>query len=149
MIHTDSLDWYYYQVEKELYLDAMDTIRIQIEVGGLKYDDMQIDGLEVVAWPLLAAETNAAAPAAFTLEPAYPNPFNPTTTICYALPASRYVTLRVYDLMGREVASLVQGYQPAGEYELLFDARKLPSGNYFTRLATGQYSQTIKMLLLK
>jgi hypothetical protein len=148
-IGTDSLDWAFYHAEKEIHLDAIDTLRIRIIVGGIKYDDMQIDGLEVTVLSTLGTPEDTKTPATFSLEPAYPNPFNPSTTIRYILPDAQHVALRIYDLMGHEVATLVEGHQPAGEYEQLFEARDLPSGKYFARLVAGRYGQTIKLLLLK
>lgn len=148
-IGTDSLNWRYYQAEKDFYLDRIDTLQIQIWAGGFIYDDVQIDGLEVVAWPLLAAESPKMQPETFTLHPAYPNPFNPATTLRYALPSAQYVILKVYDLMGRETAALVDRHQPAGEYQLLFDAGHLPSGIYLARFTAGVYQRSIKMLLVK
>ncbi|MFC1620381.1 DUF3160 domain-containing protein, partial [Candidatus Neomarinimicrobiota bacterium] len=88
-------------------------------------------------------------PQSFMLAQNYPNPFNPATTLRYTLPASQYVTLRVYDLAGREVATLVEKHQPAGEYQLVFDAGDLPSSIYIARLITSEATRSIKMLLLK
>jgi hypothetical protein len=148
-IYADSLDWHYYQMEEDLLLSGLDTLRIWIFAGGIVYDDVQIDGLEVVAWPLLAAENAGMQPEVFMLHPAYPNPFNPVTTIRYTLPADEYMTLRIYDLMGHEVATLEEGRQPAGDYKLLFDAGSLPSGVYVARLLTSEEARSIKLLLLK
>lgn len=153
-IYTDSLDWTFYQVEMELHLEGIDTIRIQIEVGGYIYDDVQIDGLEIVAFPVLGAHTDRRVPAIFSLGPAYPNPFNPVTTIRYILPASQQVTLTVYDLLGREVARLVDRYLEPGNHQARWDSkgqygRELPSGIYIARLVTPEYSKSIKLVLLK
>ncbi len=79
----------------------------------------------------------------------YPNPFNPTTTISYTLPSASRVQLAVYDLSGKRIASLVDGRQNAGAYDVQFDASSLPSGTYFYRLATEQQTITGKMLLIK
>jgi hypothetical protein len=79
----------------------------------------------------------------------YPNPFNPTTVIGYQLPVAGYVTLKVFDLLGREVATLVNENKSAGYYKISFDASNLPSGVYFYNLLTGNSSITKKMLLIK
>jgi hypothetical protein len=79
----------------------------------------------------------------------YPNPFNPSTIIGYQLPISSNVTLKVYDLLGREVATLVDEYRPAGSYEVEFNASDLTSGIYFYKLQTDNYIETKKMILLK
>lgn len=85
----------------------------------------------------------------FSLSQNYPNPFNPSTVIIYQLPVSAIVTLKVYDLLGREVASLVDEYKPAGKYEVDFDGSQLPSGIYFYTLTSGNFTATKKLLLLK
>ncbi|MEK7263082.1 MAG: T9SS type A sorting domain-containing protein, partial [Bacteroidota bacterium] len=88
-------------------------------------------------------------PSEFVLEQNYPNPFNPVTTIRYALPENAYVTLRVYDILGREIATLVNGYEDAGYKEIVFDASALPSGVYIYRLIAGEHRDMKKMLLMK
>ncbi len=87
-------------------------------------------------------------PEAFELERAYPNPFNPVTTIGYAVPETAQVSLVVYDMLGREVKTLVNGVQQAGRHEVIFEAGNLPSGTYLYRLETpeGTYVQTILLL---
>jgi endonuclease/exonuclease/phosphatase family metal-dependent hydrolase len=85
----------------------------------------------------------------YALMACYPNPFNPTTTIAYNLSKAGYVSLRVFDLLGREVAVLNKGFVPAGSYCAGFDGRGLGSGIYFARLDAGKSSQTTKLMLLK
>jgi hypothetical protein len=91
----------------------------------------------------------AAVPETFVLSQNYPNPFNPTTLISYQLPSAVKVDLRVYDVLGREVAVLASGIQAAGEHTAKFDARSLASGMYFYRLSAGTATATMKMMLLK
>ena len=79
----------------------------------------------------------------------YPNPFNPTTTIKYQISTSGIVSLKVYDILGREVAILVNEEKPAGSYEVVFTASSLASGIYFYKLQTGLFVETKKMILLK
>ena len=79
----------------------------------------------------------------------YPNPFNPTTTIEYAIPKSSFVSLKVYNVLGKEIATLVNQRQMRGHYSLSFNASELPSGVYFYRLQAGNYSVTKKMVLAK
>jgi photosystem II stability/assembly factor-like uncharacterized protein len=86
----------------------------------------------------------------------YPNPFNPSTKIKYTIPSvistgerNLFVTLKVYDVLGNEVATLVNEEKPAGAYEVVFNAENLPSGIYFYRLVSGKYTETKKMILLR
>ena len=93
-------------------------------------------------------------PKAFVLEQNYPNPFNPSTKIKYSIPSAEMhghasVQLLVYDILGREVAELVNEQQKPGYYEVEFDASKLTSGVYFYKLQTGSFVQTKKMILLR
>ncbi|MEX1276894.1 MAG: T9SS type A sorting domain-containing protein [Bacteroidota bacterium] len=88
-------------------------------------------------------------PTEFALFQNYPNPFNPLTTIRYELPNSSRVQLRVYDILGKEVAVLVEGEQPAGRYSVRFDGSSLPTGIYFYRLVAGTFIETRKGVLLK
>lgn len=88
-------------------------------------------------------------PGTYALYANYPNPFNPATKIRYALKNTGYTTLKVYDLPGNEIATLVNGVRQPGIYEVSFDALNLPSGTYIYRLTSGSYSETRKMVLLK
>ena len=88
-------------------------------------------------------------PKNFELSQNYPNPFNPSTTIRYSLPVSASVTLRVFNLLGQEVMTLVDARQNAGAYSVVFDASRLSSGVYFYQLKADQYYNVKKMVLLK
>ena len=88
-------------------------------------------------------------PISFTLSQNYPNPFNPTTTIQFDIPKASFVTLKVYNLLGQEVAALVNEKREAGRYEVEFDGSKLTSGVYFYRLQAGEYAETRKLLFMK
>jgi hypothetical protein len=79
----------------------------------------------------------------------YPNPFNPSTKICYSVPVGQKVSLKIYDLVGREVASLVDEWKGAGDYSVDFNASNLASGIYFYKLNTGDYSAVNRMTLIK
>ncbi len=89
------------------------------------------------------------APLVFSLSQNYPNPFNPSTTISYQLPVNSFVTLKVYDVLGNEVATLVNEEKLAGEYEIDFNASEMGSGIYFYKLQTGSFVKTNKMVLMK
>lgn len=94
-------------------------------------------------------EEHGDVPAGYALDQNYPNPFNPSTTLSYWLPEATAVRLIVFDALGREVHTLVQAFQPAGTYEVPFDATSLPSGVYHYRLEAGTFSQTRPMVLMK
>jgi len=88
-------------------------------------------------------------PENFSLEQNYPNPFNPATTIKYSLPQSNVVKLKVYDVNGRTISTLVNGFKPAGSYEVTFDASKISSGIYYYSIESGEFTKTMKMVLIK
>ncbi len=88
-------------------------------------------------------------PRAFHLFQNYPNPFNPTTMISYQLPRTGFVELKVYDVLGRVVATLVNKQQAAGDHEISFDGSRYSSGVYFYRLTAGDYSAVRKMIMIK
>jgi hypothetical protein len=92
---------------------------------------------------------NNNLPAAFSLSQNYPNPFNPTTMIQYSVPKSGLVTLKVYNMLGQEVATLVNQQQQAGNYNVNFNATRLASGVYMYRIQSGSFSSTKKMTYLK
>ena len=88
-------------------------------------------------------------PNTFALSQNYPNPFNPSTVISYQLPVNSNLTIKVYDVLGTEVATLINEYKPVGSYEIEFNAGGLSSGIYFYKLTAGSFSKINKMLLLK
>lgn len=88
-------------------------------------------------------------PIEFSLDEAYPNPFNPATSVTYGIPESGDVKLMVYDIWGRQVSELINGFRSAGYHNVLFDASHLPSGIYFYRLQSGSFVTSKKITLLK
>jgi hypothetical protein len=88
-------------------------------------------------------------PAECNLSQNYPNPFNPSTIISYQIPTTRFVTLKVYDILGREVKTLVNEQKNAGSYKVSFDGSKLASGVYIYQLCAGGFIKTRKLLLIK
>jgi hypothetical protein len=88
-------------------------------------------------------------PKEYSLQQNYPNPFNPTTTIEYKIPKDGYVSLKVYDIKGKEITSLVDKYQSTGSYIVMWDASNFSSGVYFYRIIAGDYSATKRMVLKK
>jgi hypothetical protein len=96
-----------------------------------------------------SVETETTQPTEFILKQNFPNPFNPSTVISYQLPVSSEITLKVFDVLGNEIATLVDEYKPAGKYEVEFSAAALPSGVYFYQLRASDYTAVKKMILLK
>ncbi|HSD64632.1 MAG TPA: T9SS type A sorting domain-containing protein, partial [Ignavibacteriaceae bacterium] len=90
-------------------------------------------------------------PEYFHLFQNYPNPFNPETTIRFSIPSKTFISLKVYNILGKEVAELLNEVKSKGMYEVVFNSNdyKLPSGVYFYRLESGNYTATRKLLLLK
>jgi plastocyanin len=92
---------------------------------------------------------NADQPDRFNLEQNYPNPFNPSTKIRYDLPQNSHVSVTVFNILGVEIATLINGEESAGQHEINFNAENLPSGIYLYRIQAGTYVQTKKMSLMK
>ncbi|MFH1010282.1 MAG: T9SS type A sorting domain-containing protein [bacterium] len=122
--------------------------------NGIAYEyqisDVDITGRETVHEQTVSATPTAATiPTEFALHALYPNPFNPTTTIRYDVKETGLVSLKVFDLLGREVASLVHGTIPAGSYSIEWNAGDLPSGVYLCRMEAERFVETRKVILLK
>jgi hypothetical protein len=98
---------------------------------------------------LTAVTTNDGVPKEYLLNQNFPNPFNPSTSISFSIPTRSFVSLKVFDLIGREVTTVVSEEMSAGSYIKQWNAQNLPSGVYFYRLQTGAFTQTKKLLLLK
>jgi hypothetical protein len=92
---------------------------------------------------------SGAIPENFALKQNYPNPFNPSTRISFELPSESFVSLKVYDVLGKEVATLVSDKLAAGRYEVTFNGSQLTSGVYFYRLQAGSFIETRKLVLLR
>ena len=99
--------------------------------------------------PVSVDEQNNELPVEYKLLNNYPNPFNPSTVISYQLPANSPVTLKIFDVLGREIATLVNKQQQPGNYKINFNANNLASGIYFYMLKAGNFIQTKKMILLR
>ena len=124
-----------------------------VQAGKYQYRLKQIDFDGCFAYSSIV-EVENNIPTEFSLEQNYPNPFNPTTTIRYQIPDKEFVTLKIYDILGNEVAVLVNEEKPAGSYTVEFtshsrDGKSLSSGLYFYTISTGSFNSTKKMLLLK
>lgn len=115
--------------------------------GNYYYRLKQVDYSGVFSYSdVVEVEVNAVQ---FYLSQNYPNPFNPATVITYSLPRSGYVSLKVYNSVGEEIATLVNNINEAGSHKIEFDASRLSSGVYYYSLESGNFSQTNKMILMK
>ena len=99
--------------------------------------------------PYVLSDENNDMPLTYSLSNAYPNPFNPTTTINYNIGFEGHVSITVYDLSGRVVDNLVDGYKNEGNHEVTWSADMHPSGVYFVRLNVNGYTDTQKLMLIK
>ncbi len=117
---------------------------------GWQYVDVKgVSFIEYMDGETAVAENPAPVVANYSLLQNYPNPFNPTTTIEYSLNGTQNVSLNVYDILGKQVASLVNGVQSAGEYRYQFDGANLTGGVYLYKLQAGDFSEIRRMVLLK
>ena len=119
---------------------------VQDNLNGTPYDDYS--GLFTIDIPS-GIQTKNTNLSEFKLFPAFPNPFNPTTKIKFQVPEAGFVTLKIYDLLGNEVATLVNAEKPSGIFEVSFDGSNLASGVYVYRLSAGNLSKVRKLMLLK
>ncbi len=137
-------------------LQAPETPGVYVTKWGMRQDALGWFGHELQATIQVDATTGiadgqgaATSPSAFGLSQNYPNPFNPQTTIRYELPQTSPVTLKVFNLRGQEVATLVQGVEAGGAHEVVFDASNLASGVYVYKIVANGLQLTQKLLLLK
>jgi hypothetical protein len=123
---------------------ATGTLLDSVDLGTLGFE-------AVTMWydVVTAIEEEEVVPVRYELAQNYPNPFNPSTTISFALPKQSQVLLKVYNMLGQEVTTLVDETMEAGSHRVVFDASSIASGVYFYRLTAGEYVQTKKMILMK
>ena len=117
--------------------------------GSYFYRLKQIDFDGSFEYYELTETIEIGSPQTFYLSQNFPNPFNPATIISWQVPVDGYTTLKVYDDLGREVATLVNEEKPAGNYEIEFNASELASGVYYYRIISGDFVDTKKMILMK
>ncbi|MCP5061569.1 MAG: T9SS type A sorting domain-containing protein [Ignavibacteriae bacterium] len=140
-------------VEPKYWEDLPDSI----QNGATVQDTFFIDYVRVYKKDQTDVKENTIDLLGFSLLQNYPNPFNPSTNIKYSIPSSgsqsdisqSFVTLKVYDLFGKEIAVLINKQQNPGSYSVKFDASELSSGIYFCKLMANNFSQTKKMIVLK
>ena len=130
------------------------NLSIRDRVGGALINTVVKDGRSIVITnPALESfQVNTVdLPIAFKLDQNYPNPFNPTTTINYSVPKTSFVIIKVYDVLGNEVATLVNEEKKAGNYrtQLTTGSKQWASGVYFYRMSAGSFTETKKLILMK
>ena len=161
---TYNTRWYYYNNGtswRVTWYDDSTSLKLKYDIvkaknlAGTGMWALGYDGSEPELWNVLqnsfttSVRNGSATPDQFILEQNYPNPFNPITMINYQLPMNSLVTLNVYDVIGREVATLVNEVQEAGSYTEKFDGSKLSSGIYFYTLRAGKFIATKKLTMMK
>jgi hypothetical protein len=125
------------------------SINSQVDEPNPNFTQGIFSWMTEVSTGIEASAPGMALPTQITLEPAFPNPFNPETYLNFDLPTAGSVTLAIYDPQGRRVSTLQNGWMNAGRYQAHFDASHLPSGVYLARLTTADFSRTEKLNLLK
>jgi len=117
--------------------------------GALTFEDNMIVGNAIDSYVMTNEELDIGNPGAFALNAAYPNPFNPSTTVDYTVSQSGNVNVSVYDINGRMVEELVNEYRSTDEYTITWNASAQPSGVYFITMISGEFTSTQKVMLLK
>ncbi|MCH8523813.1 MAG: T9SS type A sorting domain-containing protein, partial [Balneolales bacterium] len=141
--------WYDYFSGESIDVTAT-TMSIQMAPGQFNiYTTEKLPTPDIIRATSAFSNDSEQLPKQVALHSNFPNPFNPTTTIRYDLPATMPVTVRVYDVLGRQIAVLVNGEMPAGSHTVSFEAGRLGSGTYIVRLEAGDMTQTRKMMLVK
>ena len=125
------------------------TAEVKIDVGTFMNPDVRTTLDFTATTNPTAVDDESITPKEYFLNQNYPNPFNPSTIIKYGLKDAGFVTLKLYDVLGNEVAGLVNGYKLAGSYQQNFDASRLSSGIYFYKLTVNNFTETKKMILEK
>ena len=130
------------------------TIWDKLDGDKIIYDNLTMNELgggyiSIINLPFAKEDDEITSPDEFVLEQNYPNPFNPSTTIKFAVPEVAFITLKVYDIIGSEVTTLINEEKQTGTYEITWSADQLPSGVYFYQLNAGNFTSTKKMILMK
>ena len=143
--------WRYQNVDITQYANNS-NMKLAWQYVGNDGDAAAIDNVKLTGFVTVTdvkEEESERIPNNYELSQNYPNPFNPSTKINYSIPANSKVSLIVYDILGREIKTLVNEFQSAGRYSIEFNAKGLASGIYFYRLTSGQFSETQKLILLR
>lgn len=139
---SDNEFWY---ITRNGALLMISAIAAQADTGTVQISQMGL----ILGQSLVSVRSASDFPTCYSLSQNYPNPFNPTTTIQYSLPSQSFVSLKVFDVLGSEVATLVNEVQTAGYQSVVFNASGLSSGIYLYRIETGSFFETKKLVLLR
>ncbi|MDP2363998.1 MAG: T9SS type A sorting domain-containing protein, partial [Ignavibacteria bacterium] len=142
MVRTDTRQDYFISRTKQIVAVAGNRASQPYGPDTLFYGDIKLE-------PLTSVNNTFEIPNNYSLSQNYPNPFNPTTNISFSVPEQSYVELKIYNILGIEVANIISKELPAGNYSENFDASTLSSGIYFYKLNAGKFSITKKMTLIK
>lgn len=147
-------NWTYVSMDISQYTNSSSQVKIRFRLTSdvsQVYDGWYVDDIKLTAYQTtpLAIGSEGETPVSYKLSQNYPNPFNPVTLINFAIPKTGFVSLKVYDLLGKEVSSLVNETKAAGNYNVMFDASNLSSGIYFYKLETSSFTDTKKMVIIK
>lgn len=137
---------------KFLYIGDSSRLKINpslTELADLTGNVIPINFINGIILPITSVENNIQKPIDYSLSQNYPNPFNPNTTISYQIPKAGKVSLKVYDILGKEVAVLVEEYKEIGKYIVNFNGSNLASGIYMYKLEAGNFVSTKKLVLMK
>ncbi|MEJ2618044.1 MAG: T9SS type A sorting domain-containing protein [Ignavibacteriaceae bacterium] len=138
-----------FNVENIYYYEDSTEFQVLAEyISSLQIITPKVEG-RIQAVETSAADEADYNPHTYKLNQNYPNPFNPVTKINYSIPQTNFVTIKVYDILGKEVAILVSEEKPAGIYLINFNAENLSSGVYFYRMTAGSFTSTKKFILIK
>jgi hypothetical protein len=146
------LSWVNESVDLSDYIGEEITFRFLLRSdGSVTEDGWYFDDLKLIHYELVPVNVNDIAGIIdnYTLEQNYPNPFNPSTKIVFQIPEPGNVSLKIYDMLGNEVVSLLNEEKQPGKYEIEFNASHLSSGIYFYTLRSGTFINTKKMILIK
>ena len=146
------LNWVKESIDLGSYLNQQIKLRFVLKSDGyVSEDGWYVDDINIIAYEFVPSlgEPLTEVVSEYSLEQNYPNPFNPTTEIEFRIPEARHITLKLFDVLGNEVAVLINEQKTSGIYKVTFNASNLPSGVYFYTLQTGSFVSTKKMILLK
>ncbi|NOX67513.1 MAG: T9SS type A sorting domain-containing protein, partial [Chlorobi bacterium] len=153
--NVTSFDWTQYYIDIAVPNDAeAKTLAVRLHAYARLTGTLYFDDLKVEVIGITDVNSDDQLPDQFLVFQNYPNPFNPSTTISYTLPRTSMVSVKIYDILGREVISLISEVQNRGVYDVVWNGennfgKKVGSGIYFYRVETDKFAQVMKMILLK